>query len=146
MCIRDSINAEYGVHKTCYMQATHVDDEPADQTLLSIPAEVLCRIFESCTGDALGRALTSTKDWGAGIDKQAVWKRACVLRGWESVGGSPSWGMVFKDAYCKKHQICMHCWKSGQGGHHPTVAGTRPICTWLVRTAPPLVTAQVAVS
>ena len=49
--------------------------------------QVLFRIFNSCAesekgGTALGRALDCRKDWGVGVDKQMVWKSACLIFGW----------------------------------------------------------------
>ena len=49
--------------------------------------QVLFNIFISCAesekgGTALGRALDCRKDWGVGVDKQMVWKSACLIFGW----------------------------------------------------------------
>ena len=105
----------------------------------------------------MARALGCRKDWG--LDKELVWKTACRQRGW-TAGDRPglataamsstlvgpddsteemvcivegdSWASYFRKEYCRHHEICMYCWKRGKGGHHKGVAGTRPICKFLV--------------
>jgi len=131
--------------------AEQTDHDMFDQ----IPSEVLFNIFISCAesekgGTALGRALDCRKDWGVGVDKQMVWKSACLIFGWcdeicddcdlPAVEGmerpAVSWSRLFKKKFCLRHDICMHCWKGGQGGHHGYSAGMRPLCLWFKPTGP----------